>query len=173
MEISTFRKSKFLLGFIALVAALTVLAFFSQKPLPVIDQHNVEIAEQEKQNVPPTAALDTLPDSLFGQFTTEKICMAITNAMAGSPLSSMKTSSSANQIIVSVDQGSTKQLVSYNCKHVENRFYWRNASSVFSQSILEVEPQVNPARKDILKLYLYEPRDISNIVRHYSIDDFS
>ncbi len=159
-----------------LATVFAAALLLSNNSTPESDQYTVKIAEQLKHEPIPVSTSNksaaTLHDSRFGLFTNEKICMAITNAMAGIPFSSMKTSSLSDHIIVSTNPGIGSQAESYNCKQVENRFYWNNSSSVFSQSILEVEPQINMARKDILILYLFEPRDISNIVRRYNIDDF-
>jgi len=128
-----------------------------------LDELQPKIKSPEKDNTTITS-----DPSLF---TNTIICKAITHAIVGANPTDMKAAILTNKIVVSLGHEVDGKSSSYDCKQVENRFYWNNSSRVLSQSIIEVDAKVIAPRLDQLKLFIYESLDTGNIVKSYNIED--
>lgn len=162
-----------------IVVSISTVFVLAAIYLSALDNRHIS-SDEQSQNTPEKIqpASNTLSsfvheeNSRYGLFSNEMICKAITHAMVDTDLSVMTTEKSTNSIVISINNASDSPRQSYFCKKVDNRFYWSNSSRVVSQSIIEVDPTVSTSRRDMLNLYIYESRDISNVVRTYAIDDF-
>ena len=103
-------------------------------------------------------------------FTDKMICRAITNAIVGVDLTAMHATPQNDKIIVSLNTATNSNKESYNCKRINNRFYWERSAKFVSQSVIEVEPKVATPRIDELILYIFDPSDRGKIIKSYSID---
>jgi len=156
---------------VAIIAIVFAVRYFSAEApsltkIPsnsTLDDLQPDFNSQEKDNTPITS------DSSL--FTDTIICKAITNAITGAKPETMKAAVLTNKIVISLNRETDGNNLSYDCKQVDNRYYWNNSSRVLSQSIIEVDAKVVLPRLDQLKLFIYESLDTGNIVKSYNIED--
>jgi len=151
---------------LALISIIFIGFYFLSEKASV---NNAEQVQPELNLQESKSKIDT---SVFSLFTDSTICKAITNAATGTNPEIMKTSSLENKIIISFEREADGKELTYDCKKIDDRFYWESSSKFLSQSIIEVEARVTAPRIDELTLYIFDTSDRGNIVKSYTIDEF-
>ena len=161
-----------IVAIIAVVCAVVfaVSYFPAEAPTPTTTSSN-NAPDQFQPTIESSAEDSTIDTSDSSLFTNTIICKAITHAIVGAKPAVMKAAILTNKIVISLDRETDGNSLSYNCKQVDNRFYWSNSSRVLSQSIIEVDAKVIAPRLDQLKLFIYESLDTGNIVKTYNIEE--
>lgn len=125
-----------------------------------------------QSNIELPAGSDQIRHTDNGLFTDAMICKAITNAIVGASPSIMTTNVQSNKIIVSFIYEPNGKHLSYDCKRIDNRFYWESSTKFLSKSIIEVETNVVRPRTDELIVSIYDTLDTGRAIKTYTIDQF-
>ncbi len=155
---------------VALITAMIALvALFAPDYFASEESTNTSPGQQKETELLSGNADAHAINSARSLFTDEMICKAITNAIVGADLAAM-TATRLNDKIVTAVKSESSGNSSYECTRVDNRYYLESASKFVSQSIIEIEPKVEPPRIDELVLYIFDTSDRGNIVKNYNIE---
>ena len=155
------------------IALIFISVYFSPKELFTSKEPSRNTTEQVQPEIASPADDKKIAKSDVSLFTDTIICKAITNAVVGMKPTMMEATRTTDKIVISFNRESDGKHVSYDCKRVDNRFYWNSSTRVLSQSIIEVDAKVTAPRLDRLELYIYESLDRGNIAKTYTIDEFN